>query len=158
MTKTIISLISLSILFLSIPLKAQEVPSVNWLSFEQLEDSLAAKPKKVFIDFYTDWCAYCRKMDRLVFTKPEVIALLNEEYYAVRFNAETDSIISFGGQQFINNQLKQSRNPLHQITQMLAMREGQFAAPTLIILDESFKVTTRYFEYMDSKRLLRALK
>ncbi len=144
--------------FLCAPLGAQETESVRWLSFEELEDSLAANPKKVFIDFYTDWCTYCRKMDKVVFTKPELIDVLNEQYYAVRFNAETDSSIIFSGQQFINDQVGKTRTPVHQITQLLALREGKFVAPTLVLLDETFKVTSRYFEYMDSTKLLKALK
>lgn len=152
-------LLSMTIsLFLYIPLSAQESDSVHWLSFEQLEDSLAVQPKKVFIDFYTDWCAYCRKMDKVVFTKKEVVKQLNEEYYAVRFDAETDSVVTFGGRQFINDQVDKSRNPLHQIALLLALRDGQFSAPTMVVLDEDFKVTARYFEYMDSKRLLKVLK
>ncbi|MEO1715022.1 MAG: thioredoxin fold domain-containing protein [Bacteroidota bacterium] len=147
-----------TLVLLSLSLSAQQPSSVNWLSFEELEDSLAIKPKKVFIDFYTDWCTYCRKMDKAVFTKPEVVAVLNEEYYAVRFNAETEAVIDFGGRQLINDQVGKSRNPLHQIAQLLALQKGQFTAPTLIVLDETFTVTARYFEYMDSKGLLKALK
>lgn len=145
-------------LLLYAPLSAQESEVVRWLSFEQLEDSLAVQPKKVFIDFYTDWCDYCRKMDQVIFTKEEVIKQLNKAYYAVRFDAETDSVVTFGGSQFINDQLGKSRNPLHQIAILLALRDGQFSAPAMVLLDEDFKVTARYFEYMDSKRLLKALK
>ncbi|MTB53268.1 thioredoxin family protein [Lewinella sp. W8] len=149
----------LSVLFLmTLPLFGQTQPhTIQWLTFEQLEDSLSVEPKKVFIDFYTDWCRYCRKMDREVFTRPEVINLLNEEYYAVRLDAETEDTISFGGRQFINDQLGKSRRPLHQLAQLLALRKGQFVAPTLVMLDEEFRVTSRYFTYLDSKRLIRAL-
>ncbi len=136
---------------------AQQDRSVHWIGFEQLEDSLDAKPKKVFIDFYTDWCDYCRKMDKVVFTKPEVIDLLNEQYYAVRLNAETESVIAFEGQKFVNDQVGKSRSPIHQIAQLLALRNGRFAPPTLVVLDEDFNVKARYFEYMDSKRLIKAL-
>ncbi len=138
-------------------LNAQEVDAVNWMSFEALEDSLDVKPKKVFIDFYTNWCTYCRKMDRVVFTKPEVTKILNEDYYAVRLDAETDSTITFGGQLFVNDQVGKSRSPIHQIAQLLALKEGRFVAPTLVLLDEEFKVTSRYFEYLDSKKLIKAL-
>jgi thioredoxin-related protein len=144
-------------LALSISLSAQEKDSVQWLTFEQLEDSLAVNPKKVFIDFYTDWCTYCRKMDRVVFTKPEVIKLLNDGYYAVRFDAETEAEITFSGQTFVNDQNGKSRRPIHQIAQLLALRGDQFAPPTLVVLDENFNVTARYFEYLSSKQLLKAL-
>jgi len=138
-------------LFLCIGATAQETPSVNWISFEALEDSLEIKPKKVFIDFYTDWCSYCRKMDKKVFTHPKVIEALNEKYYAVRFNAETEAVVVFGGQAFHNDQIGKSRTPLHQIAQLLALRQGKFVAPSLIFLDEEFRVTSRSFEYHVSK-------
>jgi thioredoxin-related protein len=144
-------------LFLCTEVGAQEAESVQWLTFGQLEDSLKVKPKKVFLDFQTDWCAYCRKMEKVVFTKAEVIEVLNENYYSVRFDAETESAITFGGRTFVNDQIGKSRNPLHQIAQLLATREGQFVAPTLVVLDKDFKVAARYFQYMDSKRLLQAL-
>ena len=156
-TKIIRSCFAIILLFSASPSIAQEAESIHWLSFEALEDSLAVKPKKVFIDFYTDWCTYCHKMDKVVFTKPEVIEQLNERYYSVRFNAEADQEINFSGQQLMNEQIGQSRNPLHQIAQLLALREGKFVAPTLVILDKDFKVTARYFEYMSSKKLLKAL-
>jgi len=143
--------------FFCTPLGAQESDKVRWLTFEQLEDSLTIQPRKVFIDFYTDWCTYCRKMDKVVFTKEEVVEVLNEQYYAVRFNAEAESVVSFGGRQFINDQIGQSRRPVHQIAQLLAFRAGSFVAPTLVVLDEDFRITNRYFEYMSSSRLLEAL-
>ena len=141
----------------SLPLKAQHSGVIEWLSFEQLEDSLAVKPKKVFIDFYTDWCTYCRKMDKKVFTNPDVIALLNAEYYAVKMDAESSDTIHFDGQQFINDQLKKSRKPIHQMAQLLALRKGTFDPPVMVLIDEKFRVTQRYFEYLDSKKLLKAL-
>lgn len=144
-------------MLIGLELSAQEKQSVNWLTFEQLEDSLSVKQKKVFIDFTTDWCTYCRKMDKVVFTKPALVKLLNDEYYSVRFDAETNKEVQFGGQTFINDQLKKSRTPVHQIAQLLALRGGQFAPPTLVLLNEEFEVTARYFEYMDSKKLLKAL-
>lgn len=146
------------LLFLCTPSSAQEDRSIRWLTFEQLEDSLAVTPKYVFLDFYTDWCTYCRKMDKVVFTKPEVIDLLNEHYYAVRFNAETDSAVTFSGREFINDQLRTSRTPVHQLAQLLASRKGSFAPPTLVLLDKEFNVTARYFEYMNSTELVTALR
>ncbi|MEO1652359.1 MAG: thioredoxin fold domain-containing protein [Bacteroidota bacterium] len=147
----------LSFIFLGLfpPLAAQEI---NWLSFEQLEDSLQKQPKKVFIDFYTDWCSYCRKMDKQVFTKTEVIQRLNQDYYAVRLNAETERPISFDGQVFYNKKTSKKRKGIHELARLLGQRNGQFAPPTMLILDESFRVQARYFEYLDSKKLLKALK
>jgi len=97
-------------------------------------------------------------MDQVVFTNDDVKKELNENYYAVKFDAETDEKVIFGGQELINDQLKKSRNPIHQIAQLLALRDDQFVAPTLVLLDEEFRVTARYFQYLDSKKMLKVLK
>ena len=137
---------------------AQQQEKVQWLSFEQLEDSLAVKAKKVYIDFYAAWCGYCKKMDRVAYRDPQVIDLLNLEYYAVKMNADTKDTIIFGGDQFINEQIGKSRRPTHQIPLLLASREGQpFSLPAIVILNAEFKLEERFFEYMDAKQLLNFL-
>jgi thioredoxin-related protein len=143
---------------LSLHLSAQKKNTVRWVSFNQLDDSLAVHPKKVLIDFYTDWCTYCRKMDKVVFTQPAVVERLNTSYYSVRMDAESADTIFFEGQFFINDQLGKTRRPVHQLAQLLALNEGQFTPPVLIILDENFTIQKRYFQYLDSKKLLEALK
>ena len=51
----------------------QSKEKINWISFNQLNDSLQVNPKKVFVDFYADWCVYCKEMDRTTFQDAEVI-------------------------------------------------------------------------------------
>ncbi|MEO0733519.1 MAG: thioredoxin fold domain-containing protein [Bacteroidota bacterium] len=148
------SLLLFILLAVGMPLRAQE--TVHWLTFAELEDSLAVRPKPVFIDFYTDWCTYCKKMDKVVFPHAEITELLNSKYYAVRFDAESTASVVFGGQTFINEEVGAKRRPLHQIARLLATREGQFVAPTLVFLDAEFRVTGRYFTYLGPKRFLAA--
>jgi thiol:disulfide interchange protein len=35
--------------------------SVRWMDFEALEVALTKETKKVFVDFVTEWCVYCKK-------------------------------------------------------------------------------------------------
>ncbi|WP_215224107.1 thioredoxin family protein [Echinicola shivajiensis] len=132
--------------------------AIQWISFGRLEDSLEVKPKKVFIDFYTDWCSYCKKMDRKVFTKAEVIEKINKEFYAVRMDAETQDSIRFDGQVFINRQSSKRRAGIHDLALLLGNREGQFAPPTMLILNPEFELLDRRFEYLYSEKLLDWLK
>jgi thioredoxin-related protein len=132
---------------------------IRWLNFEQLEDSLATAPRKVFIDFYADWCVYCKKMDRVAFRDPEVISRLNTEYYAVRMNAETSDTIVFDGQLYTNPEFGEKRNPVHEIPLLLASREGvPFSLPAIVILDETFHITDRYFQYIPPKQMRKILR
>ena len=95
MTKALKYPLLLGMIFSFTSLPAQEA-GIRWLSFEQLEDSLAIAPKKVFVDFYAEWCEYCKKMDRVTFRDPEVIASLNRDYYACLLytsDAADDSVL-----------------------------------------------------------------
>jgi len=132
---------------------------INWISFEQLEDSMNVKPKKVLISFYADWCSYCKKMDQVAYKDSKVIALLNSEYYAVKMNAESKDTIVFEGKKFYNAELGKKRNPTHQIPLLLASRKGySFSLPVTLILDEKFQVLRRDFQYISAKKMMRVLK
>ena len=145
------------ILFLVLPAfgNAQKADTINWIDFEQLEDSLALKPKKTFIYFYADWCVYCKKMDRNAFKDPEIIKKLNSDYYAIKMNAESTDTITFEGQKFYNQQVESMRNGIHQIPLLLANREKRkFSLPAILILDEKFNVENREFEYLTTKKMI----
>ena len=153
------SRIALILSLLLIPfLGSAQKQEVNWLSFEQLEDSLAVKPKKVFIDFYADWCAYCKKMDKVAFRDPKLLALLDAEYYAVKMNAESRDTVVFGGESYSNREEGKKRRPNHEIALLLASRENHpFSLPAMVVLNEQFEITARYFEYMTPEQLIEAL-
>ncbi len=145
-------------LFGVIKVSAQDIENINWITFEQLDDSLALRPKKVIISFYTDWCVYCKKMDKVVYTKKEIVKKITEDYYAVKMNAESRDTISFDGVIFTNKNYSTSRNPIHEIPTLLASRkDAPISFPVIIFLDESFKVRNRYFEYMSPKKMLSEL-
>lgn len=145
----------IGILLFSVSFSQAQSNEIQWLTFEQLEDSLTIKPKKVIIDFYANWCSYCKKMDKVGFKNKEVIDRINENYYAVRMNAETTDTITFGGQQYTNKEVSKRRRATHEIALALGSREGvPFSLPVVIVLDESFKVQSRYFEYLSPKKML----
>ena len=143
--------------FISGSTNAQNKEEVQWISFEQLYDSLRVHPKKVFIDFYADWCAPCLKMDELTFKDQRVIHKLNKDYYAVKMDVESTDTIVFGNQRFTNKRAKR-RNPIHDIPLLLASRkDAPFSLPALVVMDSSFNAQARYFQYLDTDQLLSIL-
>lgn len=136
---------------------SQSEETVHWISFEQLEDSLSVHPKKVFIDFYADWCSPCLRMQKEVFTDPEIITLLNKQYYAIKMDVESKDTINFGNQIFINKRIKK-RNPVHQIPLLMARQKNKrFSLPALIFMDSDFNSTARYFQYLTKEQFLKVI-
>lgn len=148
-----ITIITILYLFLRLSLQAQEI---KWMTFPQLSDSLNIRPKPVFIFFHTNWCSYCRKMEKDVFTNPEVIAALNNKFYAVKFNAESKDSFLFEGKLLKNNN-PNSKKSIHEIVTLLAYRKEGYAFPATLILDKDFRVMDRKFTYLSSKKLLELL-
>ncbi len=128
------------------------------MTFQEMETVFAKAPKKVFIDFRADWCGACLRMDKHAFQNPEIIRLLNEDYYAVKMNAETKDTITFGGKTFINPSSVSGRRSYHELATLLGSDDdGQFALPALVIFDEEFQRIARYDRYINSKRMMGVL-
>ena len=139
-------------------LAAQDRAQINWLSWQELDSALVTKPKKTLVFFHADWCAYCKKIDRVVFTKPEVIQKLNTDYYTVRMDVETTDSIHFDGKTFTNTQALTRRNGVHDLALLLGTRpKKSFSLPVTLILNEDFTIEKRIFNYYTSELLLEYL-
>jgi len=77
---------------------------INWISFAELEEAYARNPKPILIDLYTDWCGWCKVMDKNTYTNSKVAAYINENYYAVRYNAESMESVNFNKKIFNYNE------------------------------------------------------
>jgi hypothetical protein len=72
-------------------------------------------------------------------------------------NVESKDTIVFGNQVFINKRINK-RNSVHQIPLLMASQKNkEFSLPALVFLDENFKATARYFQYLNTKQLLEIL-
>ncbi|KWW29763.1 MAG: hypothetical protein, DUF255 [bacterium P3] len=67
---------------------------INWVSIENAPQNSG---KLFLVDFYTNWCGYCKKMDRETFTNPTVVKIINKYYVPVKFNAEGNTTFVWHG-------------------------------------------------------------
>lgn len=129
------SLISvLSIMVFSMTTFAQD--KINWISWEQAVEKQKAQPKKIMVDLYTDWCGWCKKLDKKTFGDKTVAQYVNENYYAVKFDAEQKKEITFKGKEY--KFVKGGRRGYHMLAAELT--RGKLSYPTTVFLDETASV------------------
>lgn len=129
----------------------QEQGNVRWMSFEEavrkIEQApqLGLKPKKIFVDVYTDWCGWCKKMDRETFENPQIAAYLNKHFYPVKLDAEQKEEIVFRGHTF--RYVAQGQRGYHELA--AALLEGSMSYPTVLFLNEKIELVQRIPGYLD---------
>ena len=113
-----------------------EGAAVKWMTFEEALQKSKAEKRPVFIDVYTDWCGWCKVMDKNTFNDTRVSKLLNEKFYAVKFNAEQREDVVFDGHTF--KFVPSGRSGYHELA--AALLNNQLSYPTVVFLDEDFKM------------------
>jgi len=132
MKKIILLLI---LLIAGVSVNAQE-SEINWMSLEEAVQAQAKNPKKIMMDVYTSWCGPCKMLDKNTFQNPDVVKYVNENYYAVKFNAEGAEQINFKENVFKNPNYdpnKSGRNAQHELAAALRIS----AYPTIVFFNEN---------------------
>lgn len=125
---------------------APKEDKINWVSMEKAVAMTDKKPKKILIDVYTNWCGPCKRMASTTFVHPFIVSYVNENYYAVKFNAEGNDTVEFKGNVYVNKQFNPAnfnrRNGTHDFTRAIAPVNGRIAYPTIVYLDEELNYLT----------------
>lgn len=129
---------------------AQDIP---WISFEEAValQSSEATPKKMFIDVYTDWCGWCKKMDKETFQNPEVAAYMTAHFYMVKLDGEGKDPIQYKGTTF--SFVPSGRNGYHELA--ASLMQGQLSYPTVVFLDEQMNLLSPVPGYQTVKPFLK---
>ena len=89
--------------------------------------------KKFIVDVYTDWCGWCKVMDKKTFTDPSLIAFLNEHFHMVKFDAEQKTDISYKGKTY--KFIQYGRSGVNELGSELL--QNQLSYPSLVYLDNN---------------------
>ncbi len=119
---------------------------IEWLTLEQAFAKNQKAPRKILIDVYTDWCGWCKVMDKKTFTHPEVIKYVNQTYYAVKLDAEGKEPITVGEIQYKFDAQRRSHEAA------IALLQGKMSYPTIVYLDEAFNMIQPISGYMEAPK------
>ena len=122
---------------------------VRWMSMEEALARAEIEPRKIFVDVYTDWCGWCKKMDKNTFSNDKLAKYLNEYYYPVKFDAEYKNDITFKGKTY--KYVKTYRGGYHELATFIL--SGKLSFPSLVFLDEEKALIQSIPGYQDIRSM-----
>lgn len=144
MKKIAVLLIAVSLGF-SLQVSAQVQPEgIKWMSITEAEKLNSQQPRKILIDIYTDWCGWCKKLDATTYKDPRIVKYLNDNFYAVKLNAESKETISFQDQSYTFDPAKR----INGVASNFLSSSGGY--PTTTFLDEKLQVISIVPGYMQA--------
>jgi thioredoxin-related protein len=132
--------------------------TVTWYSWQEAMALNKTAPKKLLVDVYTDWCGWCKVMDRETFPNDTIAEYLNKNFYCIKLNAEMRDSIQFSGTTFVWVSPEQGggRNGIH--TLAYSLLDGRMSYPTIVYLNEKLERIIVSPGYKKPEQLLPELK
>ncbi|HET8859052.1 thioredoxin family protein [Marivirga sp.] len=143
MKKILIGIALLAIFSFSIKPDKRLQKEINWLTITEAYKLNQKEPRKIFVDVYTNWCGWCKKMDKDTFSDPEVVDIVNEKFYAVKLNAESTEPITMAGDTTT--------------AQIIARSMGVTGYPTIVYIKEDFKTIQSVPGYQNAQKFKNTL-
>ena len=116
---------------------------VKWYDFNAGYSAIKNSKKPAVIDFYADWCIWCKTMDKETFGNPMVTKKMSKDYIAIRVDVEKNETIVYNNNKFT--------------AQEFAAYCGVEELPTLVFMDKEGQLVTRIPGYIKSDVFLSLL-
>jgi len=123
---------------------SQTASAVNWKTFDKgLKDAAAGK-KYGFIDVYTDWCGYCKMLEGTTLKAKPVLAELEKNFVSIKFNAESDEMVTWKGKKISMRDLSASW--------------GVEGFPTMLFLNSKGEIIGSFASFAEADMMTHLLK
>jgi thioredoxin-related protein len=125
------------------PSSTQKADSLIWHRYDEGLAKAKKEKKHVMVAFYTNWCGWCRKMDKLTYADEKVKKVLTGSYVTIKVNAESKEEVEVDGKKITERDLAQQ------------FRVRSF--PTTWFLKQSGDKIAPYMGYADAPSFLNVL-
>lgn len=138
------SVIILNLLLTLFAFSCSQTPQqIKWMSFNEGMKEAKISGKPVMIDFYADWCVWCKIMDAKTFSQKEVITKINDSVVAIRIHTDREENIVFDNRTFSSSELMQAM--------------GIAGLPTLVFLNSDGSFIDKIPGYTETSAMLSLL-
>ena len=121
-----------------------EKTAVNWYNIEEVQSMAKEAPKDVFIDFTAKWCGWCKVMDKKTFSDQAVAKYINENYYAVKVDFDSEQRFEFLGKEYD--------------AKAFARKYNVTGLPTILFASSDFETVVPVVGYQNAKQFMTKLK
>ena len=121
---------------------------VKWLTLDQALAMQKTSPKKIIINFYSSQSSQCDKMEKDTYGNPVISEIINNKFYPVRFNINSDEEVFFKGKSYKKYSSKEKNNPN---THSFAKFMNISTVPTVVFLDENIEPITNLMGPLTAK-------
>ncbi|MCB0595154.1 MAG: DUF255 domain-containing protein [Lewinellaceae bacterium] len=132
-------------------LRQDNEEGVKWLSWEEAMALSQTEKKKILLNVYTDWCGWCKRMDKATFEEPNIARYINDNFYPVKFDAEQRNELEYKGKTY--KYVKNGQRGYHELAAELL--KGRLSFPTVVFLDEHANVIQSIVGYKSPQQFER---
>lgn len=120
------------------------------IPFEKIDSLQQTEKRVIIVLIHTDWCKYCQTMKNTTLKNNQIINVLNNKFYFLDLNAETNQKINFNKQTF---DYKPTGNKIgiNELAEHLATINGKIAYPTLCVLNSDYEIIFQHNQLINTE-------
>jgi thioredoxin-related protein len=118
--------------------------TVDWKAFDKGLKDAASQRKYSFVDVYTDWCGYCKLLEKNTLTAKPVLAELTKNFVSIKLNAESEEAVVWMGKKMSKREL--------------AAHWGVEGFPTMLFLNSKGEIIGSFPSYAEADLMVNLLK
>ncbi|REJ80898.1 MAG: DUF255 domain-containing protein [Bacteroidetes bacterium] len=128
---------------------------LNWMDWKEVAQRLETEPRPVMLNFYTDWCGWCKHMKKTTFANPGIASYINSFFYPVKFNAEGRDTVEFLGKKYFPG--PEGQRSAHELA--VHLLQGKLSYPTTLFLNgyekdkKEFRVNMLASGFLDAQKI-----